>query len=161
MQPFLVVLRYRGDYRGVIKTYKYNIAMKDKKKRIDTYETIYYVDIIVANQYVTLEELKDLYTFADEVELDNSILDGDATTSTVLRKSDNKYCVLVKFNHLSKCKSISKNLDFINTISHEAGHVVMNIYDYIRQHICTCSQEPFCYLLGYATECIYKTLKNK
>lgn len=161
MQPFLVVLRYRGDYRGVIRTYRYSITMKNKKGRIDTYETIYYVDIIVANQYVTLEELKDLYVYADNVELDDSILDGDATTSMVLRKEDDKYCILVKYNHPNKCKSIDKNIDFINTISHEAGHVVMDMYDYIHQNICTCSQEPFCYLLGYATECIYKTLKNK
>ena len=135
--------------------------MKNKKARIDTYETVYYIDLVVANKYVTLKDLQKLYTYSDEVELDEDIIAGDCTTTKVLRKSDNKRCVLVKHNHLTTITSIPKDIDFINTIGHEAGHVVLDIYESIGQSVCSCSQEPFCYLLGWVTDRIYKTLKSK
>lgn len=130
------------------------------KKRIDTYKNdIYFVDLVVANQYVELKDLQKLYTYSDGVEIDNFMLDTIASTATILRKSDNTYCILVKYN--GKCLTgRNKTLDFINTVSHEATHVALDIYDKIKQNVCTCSQEPFCYLQAWATECIYKTLKN-
>ena len=135
--------------------------MKNKKARIDTYETLYHIDIIVANQYVELKELQKLFTYSDGSQLTEDIFDGDGNTSHVYRKSDNKPCVLMKFNHLSGCKSWNKDLDLINVISHEASHIACCIYESISQNLYFCSTEPFCWLVGYATECIYKTLKNK
>lgn len=134
---------------------------KTKKSIIDTYTTIYYVDIVVANKYATLEELKELYTYSDDTELDDFITDADCTTARCIRKSDGKAIILVKFNHLSNVKGIDKKLDFINAIPHEAGHVVLDIYEKIDQNVCNCSPEPFCYLLGYVAECIYKTWSKK
>lgn len=131
-----------------------------KKSRIDTYETIYYVDLVVANEYTTLEELKKLYIYSDGVELDGQIMENVACTATIIRKSDSKDCVLVKFNGYKGVKCVNKNTDIHNTIAHEAGHVCMDIYDHMHQSICPCSQEPFCYLLGWVTQCIYKTLKK-
>ena len=135
--------------------------MKKKKSRIDVYPTIYYVDIVVANKHATLEELKEDYIFSDGVELDNTILDFECSTSTCIRKSDNKDCILIKYNKDSKIKGTDKKVDLINTVSHEAGHVVLDIYSHMSQDICNCSSEPFCYLLGYVAECIYKTLKDQ
>ena len=140
---------------------KSNNSKTSKNSIMDTYSTIYFVDIVVANKNVTLEELKELYIYPDGVELDGDLLDGDATTSTVIRKSDNKACVLVKYNHPCKIVGLNKSADFINTISHEATHIALDIYEYIHQNVCFCSQEPFCYLQGYAAECIYKTLTKK
>ena len=131
-----------------------------KKSRIDTYETIYYVDLVVVNEYTTLEELKKLYIYSDGVELDGQIMENVACTATIRRKSDDKDCILVKFNGYKGVKSVNKNTDIHNTIAHEAGHVCIDIYDHMRQNICPCSQEPFCYLLGWVTQCIYKTLKK-
>lgn len=131
-----------------------------KKSIIDTYTTIYFVDIVVANKYATLEELKKLYIYSDGVELDEQILNSDCSTSTCKRISDNKDVVLIKYNNASKIKSVNKTLDFINTVCHEAGHVVLDIYEHMNQHVCNCSSEPFCYLLGYVAECVYKTLKK-
>ena len=133
----------------------------NKKSIIDTYTTIYYVDIVVANKYATLEELKELYTFVDNTELDDSIMSHDCSTSMCRRKSDNKDVVLVKYNHATKIVGLDNDVEYINTISHEAGHVALDIYDHMQQNICFCSPEPFCYLLGYVTECIYKTLRKK
>ena len=136
--------------------------MKNSKKKsiIDTYPTIYFVDIVVANEYTTLEELKELYTYSDGVELDDQIITGNATTATCTRKSDNKSVCLVKYNRDCRIKGIDKKSDLINTVCHEAGHVTLDIYEAMGQQICNCSPEPFCYLLGYASECIYKTLKK-
>ena len=132
-----------------MKDNKTNRDSKTKKSIIDTYETIYYTDIVVANKYTTLEELKELFVYSDGVELDTCITDGSCTTSTVKRKSDNKFCILIKYNHESRIKGINKTLDLINTVSHEAGHAVLDIYESISQNVCNCSPEPFCYLLGY------------
>lgn len=128
---------------------------------IDTYSTIYYVDIVIANKYATLEELKELYTYSDGVELDESILNCECTTSTCKRKSDNKDIILIKYNRDSKIKGTDKKVDLINTVCHEAGHVVLDIYEHMNQQVCNCSPEPFCYLLGYVAECAYKTLTKK
>lgn len=133
--------------------------MKNKKSIIDTYETIYYVDLVVANKYTTLEELKELYTYSDGQELDDCVMSADASTCTARRKSDGKDCIIVKHN--KDCKWKNKKLDFINTISHEAGHVCLDIYERVGQNICNCSPEPFCYLLGWAAECIYTTWTKK
>lgn len=136
--------------------------MKNKKKAIiDTYETLYGVDIVVANRQVSLDKLRKLYTYSDGVMLDDFIADGLATTAIVKRISDNKTCILIKDNKDTDVKSIDKKLDHINTIAHESLHAVLDIYDIIDQKICTCSSEPMCYLIGYIAECVYKTLTKK
>lgn len=136
---------------------------KDSKAIIDTYSNIYPVDLVVANKYVTLEQLQELYDYGDKQKLDNKVTDPEcnATTTYVRRKKDEKSCILVKYNNNNCSKLVDKKVNFISTISHEAGHVALDIYDYIQQNICNCSPEPFCYLLGWATECIYKTLAKK
>lgn len=136
--------------------------MKNKKKAvIDTYETLYGVDIVVANRQVSLDKLRKLYTYGDGVMLDDFIIDGLATTAVVKRISDNKTCILIKDNKDTEVKSIDKMLDYINTIAHESLHAVLDIYDIINQKVCTCSSEPMCYLIGYIAECVYKTLTKK
>lgn len=132
-----------------------------KKSIIDTYTTIYYVDIVIANESVTLEELKELYVYSDGIELDEAITSGICTTSTCKRKSDNKDVALIKYNRDCDIKGIDKKVDIINTVCHEAGHAALDIYEHMNQKICNCSSEPFCYLLGYIAECMYKTLNKK
>lgn len=143
-----------------MKTKKDNKTISNSRAIIDTYTSIYPVDLVVANKYVTLEELKELYVYSDDLELDEEVTNCDASTCTVKRKSDNKFCLLVKYNHPAK-HITDKKLDFINTCSHEATHVALDIYEFIHQQVCNCSSEPFCYLQGWATECIYKTLSKK
>lgn len=134
--------------------------MKNKKSIIDTYETIYRIDLIVANKYTTLEELKELYIYPDGEELDENMLQGSAVTCRAKRKSDDRACLIVKYN-TDVVTNKNQKVELINTISHEAGHVCLDIYEYIDQHICNCSPEPFCYLLGWAAECIYTTWTKK
>lgn len=134
---------------------------KNSRAIIDTYETIYFVDLVVANKHTTLEQLKKLYCYPDGVELNEDILGGDCSSTPVVRISDNKDCCLVKYNRATRIKSIPKNEDLIDVIAHEAGHVVLDIYNHMGQQICSCSSEPFCYLLGYIAVCIYKTFTKK
>lgn len=134
---------------------------KQKKAIIDTYETLYGIDIVVANRQVSLEKLQKLYTYPDGVVLEDFIIDGLATSAIVKRISDNKTCILIKDNKDSDVKSIDKKLDHINTITHESLHAVLYIYDIIQQKVCTCTPEPMCYLIGYIAECVYKTLTKK
>lgn len=132
-----------------------------KKSIIDTYTTIYFVDIVVANKYTTLDQLRELYTYSDSTALDDGIMQGTCTSSTCIRKSDNKDILLIKYNSDNKIKGINKTLDLVNTVCHEAGHAVLDIYEHMNQKVCNCSPEPFCYLLGYVAECAYKTLTKK
>ena len=133
--------------------------MKKKKKGIiDVYETMYGVDIVVANRDVELNTLIKQYTYSDGDLLDTYITDAMATSAIVKRISDNKTCVLIKDNRDSRVKGVDKKVDRINIIAHESMHAVMYIYDIIDQKLCSCSSEPICYLAGYIAECVYKTL---
>lgn len=135
--------------------------MKNKKSIIDKYYLeLYDVYLVVANQYTKLEELQKLYSYPDKVELNNRILEGCATTSVCIDKKTEAAVLLVKYNKCSRNKELDKTLDFINTVSHEATHVALDIYEMISQSICYCTPEPFCYLQAWATERIYKTLKK-
>lgn len=144
-----------------MKTNKDSKTSSNSKTRIDTYRIdIYDCDLVVANQYTTLEQLKEVYCFSDGVELTEDILFGEASTSKCKDKKTGVYTILVKFNHHTNVKGKDKSLNFINTVSHEATHVAMDVYELCNQNICFCSPEPFCYLQGWACECIYKTLKK-
>lgn len=132
------------------------------KSIIETYyNEIYEVYLVVANEYTTLEELKELYCYSDGVELDEDIFRGGCTTSRCYRKEDDAIVILVKFNKFSRCKTRDKKLNLINICSHEATHVALDIYELIRQNVCFCTHEPFCYLQAWATERIYQTLTKK
>jgi hypothetical protein len=140
---------------------KTNKDNKAKGSKIIVYRNdIYDCSLVVANQHATLEELKSKYIFYDGVELDADILNGEASTSRCIDTETNEAVVLVKYNHASRNKNRDKQLNFINMISHEATHVALDIYELCAQNVCFCSPEPFCYLQGWACECIYKTLKK-
>lgn len=138
--------------------------MKNKKKaHIDTYETVYSVDLVVANESVTLEQLKKLYGYSDSEELDDTMMNAVCTASRCIRKVDNKPICLVKYNHPSSYLKSKRDLevDLINTCCHEAIHVMMDIYSYIEEKIDTSMQEVFAYNVAWVAECIYKTLTKK
>ena len=133
-----------------------------KKKYIDIYPTIYRVDLVVANEAVTLKDLQKKYTYVDGTELDENITaDCIASTSTCRDKETGKYIILVKYVADTKVKGIDKKLDLLDTAAHEATHVCMRIYSKIGEDVYKDdSNELLAYLLGWATECIYKTLKK-
>ena len=134
----------------------------NNKDYIDIYNTIYGVDIIIANKHVTLEQLKVDYEYSDRVELDEGVTDCLASTSTCRNKNTGRYCILIKFNKHSSVVGTNKNLDLINTAAHEALHAALRLFQYAEQRVeCDGSNEYFAYLVGWLTEKIYDTWTRK
>ena len=106
-----------------------NNSKTNKKSKIVVYRNdVYDCSLVVANQYTTIEELRKKYTFCDGVELDEDILNGEATTSKCRDINTGEHICLVKYNHGTTVKGKDKTLNFINTVSHEATHVALDIY---------------------------------
>ena len=135
-------------------------SMKNKK-RIDTYSTVYDIDLVVANKYVKLEDLKEIYTYGDGTELDDAILDGCATTATCRHKVTDAAVLLVKYNRNIRRKDIDKFLDTVDTAVHEAMHVLMHMYQDCNVNIQYDNQEPVCYDAGKITANILKTILDR
>ena len=131
------------------------------KKRIDTYKTQYDIDLVVANKYVTLEDLKEKYVYGNGDELDDAILDGCGTTATCKHKETDASVLLVKYNRNIRRKDIDKFLDLIDTAIHEGMHVLLHMYDQCSVNIHYDNQEPVCYDAGKIVTNILKTLLNR
>ena len=130
-----------------------------KKSRIEEYYSdIYDVYLVVANENVTLEQLRKRYIHPNGEELNEQLLEGSATTSTAVDKKTDASVLIVKYNHHPRNKTLNKKTTLVNICSHEAVHVALDIYELLGQNVCFCTPEPFCYLQAWATECIYKTL---
>lgn len=129
------------------------------KKHLDIYETLYPVKLVVANEYVTLEDLKKRFMYVDDAELDEEINGGFASTTRVYDKKTKKACVLIKCNDH---EIITNKALLTRVISHEALHFVMDVWSYINENINTNdSNETMCYLIGWASENIYETWTKK
>lgn len=134
-----------------------NRNSKTKKSIIDVYQTIYNVDIVVANKYTTIKQINRLYETVEhkDFEGDDTAL---AFTQSGYNKSTNKAIILVKYCSDTIVKNIDKKLDLINTAAHEAVHVCMRIYSKIEEEVYKDDRnELLAYLLGWVTECIYTT----
>lgn len=137
-----------------------------KQPHLDTYTTVYPMDIVVANEYVTIEQLRELFTYSDGKELEDSFLDKESFTATTVgffkRRSDNKLVSFVVYLRDTNVKTDIK-ADRVNTIAHEAAHIAMDIFNFIGATISsyTTDQEAFAHLVGYVAECIYKTINKK
>ena len=132
----------------------------NNKKHIDIYKTIYSLDIIVANKYVTMKDLNKTYKCIDDTDL--SEYDSIATTYLCKNRETGKNCIVVKYHRDHKEKGINKRLELVDTASHEAIHVVMAIYDFIEEKIYPAdNNELLAYLTGWVTKCIYDTWTKK
>lgn len=140
---------------------------KEKKSRIDIYETPYEVYLAIANKYTTLEELQEIFTYTDGSELDNSIFEDkygykfQGVTATVKRKSDDRPFILIKYIQDTSVKVEDKLLDLINVADHEACHVILDIYSIIGQNVDLEHQEEFAYQKAYITGLILKNWMNR
>lgn len=127
---------------------------------IDTYSTMYPVNIVVCNKYVTLKDIRKRYTYYDGTEISDISNTYDAITIKCKNKKDNINCILIY--HIS---DFGNNKEYINnrlkTIVHECSHVVMFTYELIGEDICLEQQEPFAYYMEYIFDCVLKTLNKK
>lgn len=140
--------------------------MNKKKMIVDKYNTVYSFDV-----YVVLNPSKDgldkLFKWAESdniksEENDSSIYDEKNKKYSayscygVIDKSNGKRCFVVIINSIG-----TDELFDINTVSHEAFHITMDILDACDMQYSEDNCEAYAYLQGYITECIYKTAKKE
>lgn len=135
--------------------------MKNKKSYIDTYETIYPVDIVVANKACSIEELRELYTYSDGVILDDDVCNKFCTTCTVRRIEDGRYAILIKFNEEKLPKWANPKEDLVDSCAHEALHAALDIYEYVGQKVDNRNNEDLAYFIGWIAARIYRTVTRK
>lgn len=130
---------------------------KKEKKIIDTYDPIIYPRELVVTKNVTLQDLRKRFTFrSGDMLSDEYDPEGNTYTCFVTDTKTGKYIVLVNIGYKQKDMS-----GYINDIVHEAEHVKCSIFDNIGLPNTIDSQEADAYLVGWAAECIYKTLTKK
>ena len=132
--------------------------MNKKKMIVDKYNTVYSFDV-----YVVLNPSKDgLDKLFKWEENDSSIYDEKNKKYSayscigVIDKSSGRRCFVVIINSLG-----TDELFDINTVSHEAFHITMDLLDACDIQYSEDNCEAYAYLQGYITECIYKTAKKE
>ena len=143
--------------------------MQDKKKHKKSKNKLildkYIQDIYPPyNLYVmmnhTTEDISKRFVWDDGVEIDKVDLDKyqGITYGLVYNKDDKDkiLSVLVCLN----CDKFDDDIDAINTISHEAFHVVFRIFNHCNVYLSEDTNEPYAFMTGWATKNIYKTYKK-
>lgn len=133
---------------------------------VDKYNTVYSFDI-----YVVLNPSKDgldkLFKWSESDNIkseknDNSIYDEKNKKYSayscigVIDKSNGRRCFVVIINNIG-----TDELYDINTVSHEAFHITMELLNACDMQYSEDNCEAYAYLQGYITECIYKTAKKE
>lgn len=140
--------------------------MNKKKMIVDKYNTVYSFDVyVVLNP--SKDELDKLFKWAEidnikSEENDSSIYDEKNKKYSayscigVIDKSNGRRCFVVIINSLGTDEMFD-----INTFSHEAFHITMDLLDACDMQYSEDNCEAYAYLQGYITECIYKTAKKE
>ena len=140
--------------------------MNKKKMIVDKYNTVYSFDVyVVLNP--SKDELDKLFKWSESDNIksaknDNSIYDEKNKKYSayscigVIDKSNGRRCFVVIINNIG-----SDELYDINTVSHEAFHITMELLNACDIQYSEDNCEAYAYLQGYITECIYKTAKKE
>jgi hypothetical protein len=138
---------------------KANRNSKTNKSIIDVYPTIYNVDLVVVNKYTTIEQLNKVYCDVNKEDLTDST--SIAYTERGYNRKTNRPVIIVRYVKSAEWVE-DKKADLVNTAAHEALHVCMTIYSKIEEDVYkNDNNELFAYLIGWITECIYKTWTKK
>ena len=140
--------------------------MNKKKMIVDKYNTVYSFDVyVVLNP--SKDELDKLFQWSESENIkseknDNSIYDEKNKKYSayscigVIDKSNGRRCFVVIINNIG-----TDELYDINTVSHEAFHITMELLNACDMQYSEDNCEAYAYLQGYITECIYKTAKKE
>ena len=133
-------------------------------KNIDIYETMYDVNIAVCNRKCTDKDIINNFLTSDGKEITEEYLSTKPTTSAyTFRAIDkrNKYATfVVRILNVFGNTKLERDTDLINTIAHEAMHIVLDTFDKMNEVISVHVQEPYAYYIGWICECIYKSYKK-
>ena len=140
--------------------------MNKKKMIVDKYNTVYSFDVyVVLNP--SKDELDKLFKWSESGNIkseknDNSIYDEKNKKYSayscigVIDNSNGRRCFVVIINNIG-----TDELYDINTVSHEAFHITMELLNACDMQYSEDNCEAYAYLQGYITECIYKTAKKE
>ena len=140
--------------------------MNKKKMIVDKYNTVYSFDVyVVLNP--SKDELDKLFKWSESDNIkseknDSSIYDEKNKKYSayscigVIDKSNGRRCFVVIINNIG-----TDELYDINTVSHEAFHITMELLNACDIQYSEDNCEAYAYLQGYITECIYKTSKKE
>lgn len=130
-------------------------------KNIDIYETIYDVDIAVCNKKCTDKDIINNFLTSDDKEITEEYLSASPTLNAysfrAINKRNRHTTLVVRILKVFGNNKLEKDADLINTIAHEAMHVVLDTFDKIGEVISVEVQEPYAYYIGWICECIYKS----
>ena len=133
-------------------------------KNIDIYETMYDVNIAVCNRKCTDKDIINNFLTSDGKEITEEYLSTKPTTSAYTFKAidkRNKYATfVVRILNVFGNTKLEKDTDLINTIAHEAMHVVLGTFNKMDEVVSVHVQEPYAYYIGWLCECIYKSYKK-
>ena len=133
---------------------------------VDKYNTVYSFDVyVVLNP--SKDELDKLFKWSESDNIkseknDNSIYDDKNKKYSayscigVIDNSNGRRCFVVIINNIG-----TDELYDINTVSHEAFHITMELLNACDMQYSEDNCEAYAYLQGYITECIYKTAKKE
>ena len=140
--------------------------MNKKKMIVDKYNTVYSFDVyVVLNP--SKDELDKLFKWSESDNIkseknDSSIYDEKNKKYSayscigVIDNSNGRRCFVVIINNIG-----TDELYDINTVSHEAFHITMELLNACDIQYSEDNCEAYAYLQGYITECIYKTAKKE
>ena len=130
----------------------------NKKSIIDEYiDPIFRPTKLVVCKYTTEEQINKLYKTVDGDKIED-LADYDASTIYGVVDKSGKYGVIIVYlNDVIFDKKQYTVPEAINTLAHEALHVAFRISDHNGFSLDYSTNEVFANLVGWATECIYKT----
>lgn len=131
---------------------------------IDIYPTMYGLDLAVCNTKCSNNDIKKLFVKLSKEELTDNDLNGDCKGYTInlLSRKDYTPTALVKILNTEGKTKKERDIDLLNTITHEATHVLLDTYSKMNENISLDYQEPAAYYMGWIVGNIYKTyFKNK
>lgn len=130
----------------------------DKKKRKDKYTiNVYGTELHVLINYTDADIKAEYIQYSKEEITEDltDVLDGKGMQWGMLRDKSSKARVTIININTSYIETIP---DLVNTMAHEAYHAAMCITRFADIEYSSEGEEAYAYLIGYITECVYKTV---
>lgn len=121
-------------------------------KNIDIYETMYNADIAVCNKKCTNKDIINNFLTSDDKEITEEYLSVSPTLSAYSFRAINKHnrhtTFVVRILKVFGNTKLEKDADLINTIAHEAMHILLDTFDKMDEVVSVHVQEPYAYYIG-------------
>jgi hypothetical protein len=136
--------------------------MKNNKKfTLEEYkQPIYVPNSLFVCKNFNKSRLDKLFEYADHSSIYSEEYVNSSLGLTVygcVNKKTNLYCVVVLLSDDIQKQDILEQVDIC---AHEAFHVADRILEYSGVELVSGNEETYAFMVGWATRCIYKTLKK-